>query len=534
MNKRIRAVFVPSVVGAVAAAVVFLAAPMAQAAAPGNIHGIRLFDEDGNGQIDTVRVLVNNGGGATWTVNGTPGFTASAGGQNIDITGVVIETAPTDLTTIVAVSLSQADADLPFNTSSAALELAYAQSNAGSNTCTNCVKANGVVQMDAIASGDGGNAQESDYANPVILSVSPASGVGGVGRSEDIEIVFSEAMVEAFDYGTHFTTNIDPGGWSDDWTVGLETVTLSHNPFSARTVTITLDENEIDAYAGEAADYLPLLLTGPQDGSWTFVTAGGSNNASGNLVPQTVLPEVACTVSAPAAGASAEHGRPMDITWTSVGERIANARVQYSLDNGTSWSDIIANAPNTGSYTWNVTAPVGTQLIIRVICQENGGGTVASGVSGAVSVVAPVSVDAPTASDDVSVPKSSSLPAGTLIKAQGLSAVYYVDTDGTRRPFINERIFKTWFADFNAVVEVPLADIAQYEMGRPMLPKPGSLLIKVQSAPKTYWIDPADGKAHWLASESAARRVAGAAWNTLVIDIDASIFSSIIFGADIK
>ncbi|NIA28445.1 MAG: hypothetical protein GWP06_00865 [Actinobacteria bacterium] len=54
-----------------------------------------------------------------------------------------------------------------------------------------------------------------------------------------------------------------------------------------------------------------------------------------------------------------------DITWyaTSI---VANIKIEYSTDNGATWTLITASTPNDGSYTWTVPAQVTGQALIKV------------------------------------------------------------------------------------------------------------------------------------------------------------------------
>ncbi|NOY58783.1 MAG: hypothetical protein GXO75_07600 [Calditrichaeota bacterium] len=54
-----------------------------------------------------------------------------------------------------------------------------------------------------------------------------------------------------------------------------------------------------------------------------------------------------------------------DITWyaTSI---VANIKIEYSTDNGVTWTLITASTPNDGSYTWTVPAQVTEQALIKV------------------------------------------------------------------------------------------------------------------------------------------------------------------------
>jgi hypothetical protein len=64
-------------------------------------------------------------------------------------------------------------------------------------------------------------------------------------------------------------------------------------------------------------------------------------------------PKVPITVTSPNGGETWEAGTSQDITWTSTGTA-ANVEIEYSIDNGTFWTEIIAATENDGRYEWIV------------------------------------------------------------------------------------------------------------------------------------------------------------------------------------
>jgi len=69
-------------------------------------------------------------------------------------------------------------------------------------------------------------------------------------------------------------------------------------------------------------------------------------------------------VTSPNGGEVWDIGTNQNITWTSTG--VANAMIELSINNGASWSTVIASTPSTGTYNWLVPPPASTQCLIRV------------------------------------------------------------------------------------------------------------------------------------------------------------------------
>ena len=112
---------------------------------------------------------------------------------------------------------------------------------------------------------------------------------------------------------------------------------------------------------------------------------------------------------------------------------------------------------------------------------------------------------------------------GELIKIQSSDAVYYVGTDLKRYVFTNERVYKTWYENFDTVKTVgseelnilPLAGVVTY--------RPGTRMIKISDDPKVYVIG-ANGLARHIATEEIATVLYGTDWNKKVDDLAASLF----------
>lgn len=119
----------------------------------------------------------------------------------------------------------------------------------------------------------------------------------------------------------------------------------------------------------------------------------------------------------------------------------------------------------------------------------------------------------------------NNLPAGTVIKGEGLSTLYYIGEDGKRYVFPNSNIFFSWYDNFSKVVEVPLEDLYEYPLGGNARYKPGALLIKIQTDPKVYAVG-GNGKLHWIKTEKIAKALYGNNWNKLIDDVPDSFFTN--------
>ena len=124
---------------------------------------------------------------------------------------------------------------------------------------------------------------------------------------------------------------------------------------------------------------------------------------------------------------------------------------------------------------------------------------------------------------------------GHPITAPVSSAVYYVE-DGERRAFINEMAYFTHFGSFAEVMEVSDSEISTYTLSGLMLPKAGTVLVKIQSDPRVYLLeenplDPFAPVLRAIDTEEIAIEMYGVNWADFVIDIEPTFFSKFAVGA---
>ncbi len=122
--------------------------------------------------------------------------------------------------------------------------------------------------------------------------------------------------------------------------------------------------------------------------------------------------------------------------------------------------------------------------------------------------------------------------SGSLIKTASSSAVYYCGADGKRYVFPNDKVYFTWYADFKTVVTITNDTLASIPLGGLVTYRPGSVLVKIESIPNVYAIEPG-GVLRWVRSPEIAAALYGANWKKQVHDISDAFFGSYTFGADV-
>ena len=121
----------------------------------------------------------------------------------------------------------------------------------------------------------------------------------------------------------------------------------------------------------------------------------------------------------------------------------------------------------------------------------------------------------------------SSVTTGQYIRSSDFSTVYFVDDDGVRHPFMDAQTFATY--DAESVTMVTNATLPELPLGAPMLPKAGTVLVKIVSDARVYVVEenPDDAFSpllRWIPSEETAIALYGDAWASSVIDVDAALF----------
>lgn len=113
---------------------------------------------------------------------------------------------------------------------------------------------------------------------------------------------------------------------------------------------------------------------------------------------------------------------------------------------------------------------------------------------------------------------------GDLVTAPNLGTIYYINTDGKRVVFPDEQTFLSWYPDFSSVKTISLEVLESFPLsGRNATIRPGTLLIKIQSAPFVYLIG-FQKTLFSLASEQQAQAIFGDAWQERVVDVPEYFF----------
>ncbi|MFH1632270.1 MAG: YCF48-related protein [bacterium] len=136
------------------------------------------------------------------------------------------------------------------------------------------------------------------------------------------------------------------------------------------------------------------------------------------------------------------------------------------------------------------------------------------------------------------VPAVGTTDTGNLIKMQceagnevndPCRAVYYYGDDGKRHAFPNEKVYFTWYDNFDGVIIVTDEFMASISLGRNITYHPGTKMVKFQTMHTVYAVS-AGGVLRAIASESVAQDLYGTAWNQQIDDISDAFYRNYSFG----
>lgn len=108
-------------------------------------------------------------------------------------------------------------------------------------------------------------------------------------------------------------------------------------------------------------------------------------------------------------------------------------------------------------------------------------------------------------------------------------AVYFFGVDAHRHAFPNEKVYFTWYENFDDVVIVSDDFMASVALGRNVTYHPGTRLVKFVTVNTVYAVD-TDGKLRPIVSEEIAKSIWGSAWAKQVDDISDAFYGNYMFG----
>ncbi|HDQ22848.1 MAG TPA: hypothetical protein ENN28_02615 [Candidatus Uhrbacteria bacterium] len=372
----------------------------------------------------------------------------------------------------------------------------------------------------------GAPANATDGAPPVIISTSPANGATNVLLTANVIATFSEPM----NTGTILGSVVpDPGGLAATWSVGNTIMTISHNIFSPLTLytSTLLTGQDVNGNT---------FVVGPVPNPISFTTRSASSSGGGG------------GVAAPTCSLSINNGAVSTDTLSVIlSLTVSGEATEMLISNdqnfvGATWQ------PLAGSKAWTLagsTADYGTKTVYALV--KNTAGVTSNLCSDTIEYVAPGVEPLPPPEEPVLVPEedlvlhdpepagplSEGVAVGTLVKRADMDTVYFVDNDNRRHAFPSESVYFSWFEDFSKVQTIAAETLAAIPLGSNVTVRPGTYLVKIQTDPKVYAVEPY-GVIRWIQSEAIARSLYGAEWNKRVVDVEPTFFVNYQTGSSVS
>lgn len=377
----------------------------------------------------------------------------------------------------------------------------------------------------------------TDYAAPVIVSTSPEDNENNVEDDSTIVVTFSEPMTTGATAAA-FSILPNPSGaevfaWSG--ADKIATITPSSTFDRNETYVVTFAATALSVAGGD-----PDLTATSFDFDTEGSSSGGGGGGGGGGGTSSTTPAI--SITSPTGSDSFEGGDVVTIDWAVTGSGVSTVKLYYSVDGGDHYTSLASGLSKSATYDWTVPNTDTDTAIIKAVAMDSGSATLDTDVTGEFSISLNTSMpeDEVTADDDEDELMSrsdandalpSSISVDDLVRGT-LPAVYYIGLDAKRHPFPNEQIYMTWFENFDNVQVISDSDLADISLGTPVLTRPGTLMVKIVSDPKTYIVEPGY-VLRWVTTEEAAIALFGSTWNQRVMDIEPTYFSHFSFGDDI-
>ncbi len=549
------------------------------AAAAGDVVSIALRDFNHDGRIDRAVVAVANPAG-TWSLQDAAGFAVAYDGAPLAISKVRVA-APSADPALVEIVLDPAN--LPLTTSAARFEVSYAGAGLtpfAADDATEAVTERDEAGPVLIASNPAAGSIDVYRGADLILTfsedVDPASLVPASARNPGnwaFTAVGAVVTVGHFPYGNNVDESF--GIAAKDLAGNALAAGPYPNPFSFRTTddsTPTTRTDNVFALTVPAA-FAALPAAGPAHLAWytnlpdiASVRLSYSTDAGASYAPIATAPvaqgvhlwypppitsafqlrleglnaagvPVSSHFVAPVSTVGTWAPEPTDSIPTTPVD--ANDQVAPTLT-APAVIDRFDAAARTAKMTWTTDEPsrfevsYGPELNFSGRAESSAFTTsheiTLTGLTpGALHQARVTSLDA---SGNASVSRDFwfvFLREGDLIKGAG-PAVYRYE-GGKRRAFPHLDVYRSWYGeDFSKVLRVYDTQLGTIGLGANMKMKEGAYLVKIQSDPKTYAVEP-NGVLRWIQSETHARQLYGDAWAKRVRDVDVSLFTDYAIGA---
>jgi photosystem II stability/assembly factor-like uncharacterized protein len=251
----------------------------------------------------------------------------------------------------------------------------------------------------------------------------------------------------------------------------------------------------------------------------TSATVGSSTAFSVTATDDTGVDSCTLYINGTNAGSMSASGSTFSLSYTFS---IAGSYAMYvvcldDLSNSTTGSTISVNVVDTSSTT--TTSPETTEPTVE----------------STAPTTAPESEATTNPSQEAEPGSLIKLPCEADVDVNDVckAVYYYSNFDHKRHAFPNEKVFFTWYEDFDDVQIVGSEFMSSLTLGSNITYHPGTRMVKFQSV-RTVYAVAAGGELRAIDSEETAIALYGDTWNKQIDDISDAFYGNYTFGEDIN
>ncbi len=268
------------------------------------------------------------------------------------------------------------------------------------------------------------------------------------------------------------------------------------------------------------------------DGTYTIKTQGvdwlGNKETVGEGTTVTVDQAAAITVSP---SLSTVTLTPATVPADGVAQVIVHVTIKNSLGNllsGKTATLVSSRSADTVTAVRDTTLADGIATFI--VKSTSSGDATLKAMVGAVEI----------SQQPIATFTSTNINAGDLIKGSGSTTTYYYGTNGLKYIFPDAATYASWYTGFSGVKTVSDAELTAISTTGNVTVRPGKLIQVVSMDtpwqvmdPKVYAVSKG-GVVHWLKTAEVAVAIFGANWESQIVAVPESFFTSYTSGGDIS
>ncbi|MCP5107583.1 MAG: hypothetical protein GY950_29615 [bacterium] len=229
---------------------------------------------------------------------------------------------------------------------------------------------------------------------------------------------------------------------------GGETLVVgsSHNIFWASSGTVGNVKIQYSTNNGSSWSTISSSTSNDGNYSWTVPNAvsssckvkiseasdGSPSDTSASTFSIVSASTATLTVTSPNGGESLAVGSSQAITWTSTGT-VGNVKIQYSINNGSSWTTISSATTNDGTYSWTVPNAVSSSCKLKISEASDGSPSDTSNSTfSIVSATSPtITVTSPNSGESLEAGSSHSITWTSTGTVGKIKIKYSTDNGGS-------------------------------------------------------------------------------------------------------